>query len=58
VGNTIESRWQICLDTDEVVFIDVDADYNGESFIPDYSGLFDGEWWQIFGDCTPLDFPR
>ena len=41
VGNTIESRWQICLNTDKVVFIDVDADYNGESFDPDYPALFD-----------------
>ena len=54
VGNALESRWKVCLDTDEVVFIDVDADYNGESFNPDYPGLFDGEWWQIFGHCTPI----
>jgi len=55
VGNAVESRWKICLDTDEVVYIDVDEDYDGESFDPDYPAMFDGEWWQIYGDCTPME---
>ena len=55
VGNTIESRWKICLDTDEVVRIDVDYEPEGEFSTdliipyPDLNG-----WWPIYGYCTPI----
>jgi len=54
VGNEEDSRWKICLDTDEVVSIEVDEDYDGE-FDSDRSAYPDPDgWWQIYGDCTPF----
>ena len=54
VGNEEDSRWKICLDTDEVVSIEVDEDYDGE-FDSDRSAYSDSDgWWQIYGDCTPF----
>ena len=56
VGNEVESRWEICLDTDEVtsVFVDYDPSdsFNAIAIIvPDLDG-----WWPIYSDCTPLPY--
>ena len=53
VGNDVESRWKICLDTDEVISVEVD--YGPEdTFSSDYSVSPDSDgWYQIYFDCTP-----
>jgi len=45
VGNAIEGTWELCLDTDSVVFFG----WEGAGPFP-----FDGEWYQIYSECTQI----
>jgi len=45
VGNAVSDTWQVCLDTDEVIWF---------GWYYDGPFPFDGEWYQIYGDCTSM----
>jgi len=48
VGNTVESTWELCLDTDSVVY------FGGASALVGVFS-FDGEWFQVYNDCKPFN---
>ena len=53
VGNAVESTWKICLDTDEVVSLDIDYDPDGP-FSSDNSANPDPDgWYHLYYHCTP-----
>ena len=54
VGNEVASTWEICLDTDEVVSLDIDYDPNG-SFSGDVTVLPYEGWYTIYGYCLEED---
>ena len=52
VGNSVTSRWKICLDTDEVTSFDVDDNYVYPFSSNRTLSLVEG-WYTVYNDCAP-----